>query len=59
MAGPGRVIRRGQTGRHATVRATDFYRVTDGLIDDEIGQPDLLGLLGQIGALPSFCPEPR
>jgi hypothetical protein len=31
---------------------TTSYRFADGLIVDETGQPDLLSLLGQIGAVP-------
>jgi predicted ester cyclase len=40
------------TGRQVAVGASNFYRFADGLIVDEAGQPDLLSLLGQIGALP-------
>lgn len=40
------------TGRPVAVHASNFYRFADGLIVDEVGQPDLMGLLGQIGALP-------
>lgn len=40
------------TGLPVAVHASNFYRFADGLIVDEVGQPDLLGLLGQIGALP-------
>ena len=35
-----------------TAKAMNFYRFTDGLITEEIGAPDLLSLLGQLGALP-------
>ncbi|MDO4130601.1 ester cyclase [Clavibacter michiganensis] len=40
------------TGRPIAVGASAFYRFADGRIIDEVGQPDLLALLGQIGALP-------
>ncbi len=40
------------TGRPVAVHASNFYRFADGLIVDEVGQPDLMGLLRQIGALP-------
>lgn len=40
------------TGRPVAVHVSNFYRFADGLIVDEVGQPDLMGLLGQIGALP-------
>ena len=30
----------------------NFYRIADGQIVEEHGQPDLLGLLKQIGAAP-------
>jgi len=41
------------TGKQVAVSASNFYRFADGLIVDEVGQPDLLGVLAQIGALPS------
>jgi predicted ester cyclase len=31
----------------------NFYRFSDGQIVEEYGQPDMLGLLQQIGAVPS------
>ena len=34
------------------VQAMNFYRFSDGQIVEERGQPDLLGLLQQIGAVP-------
>lgn len=34
------------------VRAMNFYRFADGKIIEEYGQPDLLGLMQQIGAIP-------
>jgi hypothetical protein len=36
------------------VRALNFYQFADGQIVREQGQPDLLGLLQQIGAAPAF-----
>ncbi|OUE20453.1 SnoaL-like polyketide cyclase [Clavibacter michiganensis] len=41
------------TGLPVAVGASNFYRFADGRIIDEVGQPDLLALLGQIGALPA------
>jgi steroid delta-isomerase-like uncharacterized protein len=41
------------TGRTINVQAMNFYRFADGQITEERGQPDLLDLLRQIGALPS------
>jgi len=40
------------TGRKIEVRAMNFYRLADGKFVEEYGQPDLLGLLQQIGAMP-------
>jgi steroid delta-isomerase-like uncharacterized protein len=40
------------TGRKIEVRAMNFYRLAGGKIVEEYGQPDLLGLLQQIGAVP-------
>ncbi|WP_285040296.1 ester cyclase [Plantibacter sp. LMC-P-059a] len=40
------------TGRTVTASASNFYRFDEGLIVDEVGQPDLPGILGQIGARP-------
>ena len=40
------------TGKEVAVGVSNFYRFANGLIIDEVGQPDLLRLLGQIGALP-------
>lgn len=47
------------TGRPVWTKAVNIYRFTDGLITDELGMPDLLALLGQIGALPPFDRAPR
>jgi len=41
------------TGTNVSVQAMNFYRLTNGLIVEEWGQPDLLGLMQQIGALPT------
>lgn len=41
------------TGRKIEVRAMNFYRWIDGKIIEEYGQPDMMGLMQQIGALPS------
>ncbi|MDB5152635.1 MAG: hypothetical protein JWR54_1386 [Mucilaginibacter sp.] len=35
------------------VQAMNFYRILNGQIVEEYGQPDLLGVLQQIGAFPS------
>ena len=40
------------TGEKIAVQAMNFYRLADGQIVGERGQPDLLGLLQQIGAAP-------
>jgi steroid delta-isomerase-like uncharacterized protein len=40
------------SGKKIEVKAMNFYRFTDGMIVEEHGQPDLLGLLQQIGAVP-------
>lgn len=40
------------TGRIVTANASNFYRFDDGLIIDEVGQPDIISILGQIGAIP-------
>ncbi|MFM0250810.1 ester cyclase [Paraburkholderia sediminicola] len=41
------------TGRKIEVQAMNFYRLADGRFVEERGQPDLLGLLQQIGAVPA------
>ena len=41
------------TGKPIAVQAMNFYRLSGGQIVEEYGQPDLLGLLQQIGALPT------
>ena len=41
------------TGEKIEVRAFNFYRFSGGQIIEEYGQPDLLGLLQQIGAVPA------
>lgn len=40
------------TGRKIEVRAMNFYRLAGGKFVEEYGQPDLLSLLQQIGAVP-------
>jgi steroid delta-isomerase-like uncharacterized protein len=42
------------TGQTISVRAINFYQLADGQIVREQGQPDLLGILQQIGAAPAF-----
>jgi steroid delta-isomerase-like uncharacterized protein len=42
------------TGKAISVRALNFYQFADGQIVREQGQPDLLGILQQIGAAPTF-----
>ena len=41
------------TGKPIAVQAVNFYRVSNGKIVEERGQPDLLGLMQQIGAVPA------
>lgn len=41
------------TGRQIAVQAMNFYRLADGKIANEHGQPDLLGIMQQIGAIPT------
>ncbi len=41
------------TGKPIEVQAMNFYRLSDGQFVEERGQPDLLGLLQQIGAVPA------
>ena len=40
------------TGKKVEVQAMNFYRFSGGKIVEEHGQPDLLGLMQQIGAIP-------
>jgi steroid delta-isomerase-like uncharacterized protein len=40
------------TGSAIEVQAMNFYRLSGGQLVEERGQPDLLGLLQQIGAVP-------
>jgi steroid delta-isomerase-like uncharacterized protein len=40
------------TGRPIRVQAMNFYRIVDGKIVEEFGQPDMMGLMMQIGAIP-------
>jgi len=41
------------TGRPIQIQAMNFYRLAGGKIVEERGQPDLLGLMQQIGAVPA------
>jgi steroid delta-isomerase-like uncharacterized protein len=41
------------TGKAIVVQAMNFYRLTDGQLVEERGQPDMLALLQQIGAAPA------
>jgi len=41
------------TGKTIAVQATNFYRLSGGQFVEEHGQPDMLGLLQQIGAAPT------
>jgi len=41
------------SGKKIMVQAMNFYRLLDGKFVEERGQPDMLGLLQQIGAVPS------
>jgi steroid delta-isomerase-like uncharacterized protein len=41
------------TEKTIEVQALNFYRLADGRFVEERGQPDLLGLLQQIGAVPT------
>lgn len=41
------------TGKSIEVQAMNFYRLSSGQIVEERGQPDMLGLLQQIGAVPA------
>ena len=42
------------TGKPIKVQAMNFYHFSNGQIVEEYGQPDMLGLLQQIGALPGM-----
>jgi hypothetical protein len=41
------------TGKKIDVEAMNFYRLSGGQFVEEHGQPDLLGLFQQIGAVPA------
>jgi steroid delta-isomerase-like uncharacterized protein len=41
------------SGKKIQVQAMNFYRLSNGQIVEEHGQPDLLSLLQQIGAMPT------
>ncbi|KAF9949973.1 hypothetical protein BGZ72_008273 [Mortierella alpina] len=40
------------TGKKISVQAMNMYRLSNGMFIEEYGQPDMLGLLKQIGAIP-------
>ena len=42
------------TEKPIAVSAMNFYRLSDNQIIEEVGQPDMLGLLTQIGAVPAI-----
>lgn len=42
------------TGNEISVQALNFYHLADGQIIGEQGQPDLLGITQQIGAVPAL-----
>ena len=42
------------TEKRIIVQAINFYRLVDDQIIEEFGQPDMLGLLTQIGAVPAM-----
>ena len=41
------------SGKKIEVKTMNFYRFSNGQIVEEFGQPDLFGLMQQIGALPA------
>ena len=41
------------SGKKIAVQAMNIYRLSDGQFVEEYGQPDMLGLLQQIGAVPA------
>jgi steroid delta-isomerase-like uncharacterized protein len=41
------------SGKSIEVQAMNFYRLAGGQFVEERGQPDLLGLMQQIGAIPT------
>ena len=41
------------TGKQIAIQSMNFYAITNGKIVGERGQPDLLGLMQQIGAVPA------
>lgn len=41
------------TGKEIKVRASNFYKFSNGQIIEEYGQPDMLSLLQQIGVVPA------
>ena len=49
----GRFFGTSPSGKKITVQALNIYRFCDGKIVEERGQPDLLSMLQQIGAIPT------
>ncbi len=45
------------TGKRITNTAVDVFRVANGKITDEWSYPDLLGMMQQLGAIPSGPPK--
>lgn len=41
------------TGKSIAVKAMNFYRLSNGQFVEEYGMPDMMGLMQQIGALPT------
>jgi len=41
------------TGKEIALSGTDIYRFVDGKIAEEWAQPDLFGLLSQLGVIPA------
>jgi steroid delta-isomerase-like uncharacterized protein len=47
------------TGKYMTITAMDMFRVADGKIVEHWGEQDMLGLLQQLGAIPTPEQAPR
>jgi len=45
------------TGKEATVTSTDIYRIVNGKIVEQWTEADMLGLMQQLGVLPTGGPE--
>jgi predicted ester cyclase len=43
------------TGKRITYSGTDIYRFADGVIAEEWAQPDIFGVLSQLGVLPAMA----